>query len=229
MATARRYPERREESSRATCVYHLSPFCTNHQLNYAYIKVFICTADFSHGRKASAGSSSATTRLICWGRWLVDSDLSHCICISASVSAHLRQACVCVCAFVKCTPGLFAYSRHFGNWIQLATAKRWDSRARLIGAADPYNVLTAYDCASRTGRWKLETRDRGPGSLVLWLSRASGRGPQLSRTFLGTPKRNYSYKCGEGAKCLGQQNNMQMPMNEFQLGKKTMRMTHECW
>jgi len=42
---------RREESSRATCVYHLSPFCTNHQLNYAYIKVFICTADFSHGRK----------------------------------------------------------------------------------------------------------------------------------------------------------------------------------
>jgi len=151
--------------------------------------------------------------------------------VSVSRHPYLRISAkhVCVCAFVKCTPGLFAYSRHFGNWIQLATAKRWDSRARLIGAADPYNVLTAYDCASRTGRWKLETRDRGPGSLVLWLSRASGRGPQLSRTFLGTPKRNYSYKCGEGAKCLGQQNNMQMPMNEFQLGKKTMRMTHECW
>lgn len=50
--------------------------------------------------------------------------------------------CVCVC---QVHSGLFAYSRHFGNWIQLATAKRWDSRARLIGAEGPYNVLTALE------------------------------------------------------------------------------------
>jgi len=46
---------------------------------------------------------------------LVDSDLSHCICISASVSAHLRQACVCVC--VRLSSALLAYLHIVGTLV----------------------------------------------------------------------------------------------------------------